>query len=150
MIAFARESIAEAWDDGIPFMREYHAEVGTLPSDPFSPDKERYLKLDPVSRLYTARADRQLLGWGFFILMPHILYPHLTFAFQDMIFIRKAFRGPAAVRFLRWQDEQLFQDHVDVIDRHSVPSAPHDRLLRHIGYSERATHFIRRAPCAQA
>ena len=145
----ASESAEATWDEAAPLVAAHHAEVGHLPRELFSPDKERYIKMEAAGfvRLFTAREmpDRKLVGYQVFLVSPHQHYSGVLTALQDLIYLAPEHRGLKAVRFIMYADQQLEYSGVELISRHS-PHVNHGfgTTLERMGYAPMEQIFSRR------
>jgi len=142
---FQRESVAAVWDEALPLMLVNHAETGALAGCEFDPDREKFEKLDELGmiRVFTARIDGGLVGYAAFIIGPHLHYRDTVWAIQDVVFLVPAHRGRAAIRFLRWQDDELACAGVDLVYRHVTVRNAWGRTLIRMGYHAEAQRFVR-------
>ena len=143
-LAFSRERIADAWDEALPLLRANARETSILPRE-FDPDLDGILAAEAagVLRAYTMRADGKLVGYTTFAVSPHFHFRGLIIATQDALFVSPEYRGRAALRFLRWQDDELAREGVDLIHRQVTVRRDYGRALDRIGYSPDACEWVR-------
>jgi len=144
-VTFQRERIADAWDEALPLMLANHDETGALPGCDFAPDREKFEKIDELGmiRAFTARINGVLVGYAVFIVSPHLHYRDLVWGVQDVVFVLPAHRGRAAIRFLRWQDEELAGEGVDLVYRHVEIKHDYSRTLLRMDYHAEEQRFVR-------
>lgn len=143
---FQRERIVDAWSEMTPLIRANHAETGVLDEREFAPDFDRYQHLEAsgIARLFTIRDGMKLVGYAVFLVVPHLHYPDLQWALQDVLFVLPEHRGPRAIRFIRWTDEELKADGAHIVYRHVSKGRDYSRTLERLGYTAAETSFIRR------
>lgn len=155
MLTFAREDVADVWDEVQGLIVAHHREVG-VPSWTLSPSREKYVGLCEagVGRLHTLRDEGTLIGYSFVIIAPHIHYAEPLIAFQDVLYVSPKYRlgrggrRSAVLDFINECDKDLLGDHEDPCDgvvRHVRPQCDHSRLLKRMGYKPVEQSFIRRS-----
>lgn len=95
MITYARETFDEVIDDIKPLLIEHWEELAAFPDIPLDPDYEFYRLANArdLIRIYTARKDGELIGYGIFIINrsnPH--YMQIKMAISDIVLVRKEHR----------------------------------------------------------
>ena len=143
---FALESIGAIWDEALPLVRDNHRETGALSAEYFAPALARYQALEKAGalRVYTARAEGKLVGYATFILvLSHLHYPTLSFEFQDALYVRPDSRGILAIRFIRWQDQDLKATGVGASYRHNGCRKDYGRVLERLGYRPEEQRYVR-------
>ena len=145
-VSFSVASISETWNEALPLMRENHLECGPLAQEHFKPDRERYVLLERAGAImaYAAREGKDLVGYCTHMVSAHLHYPALKWALQDAFFVRPHARGRVAIRFLKWMDEHLAKEGVDVVMRQSSTRKPWGPVLVRAGYAEIETGYMRR------
>jgi GNAT superfamily N-acetyltransferase len=121
MPCFARESCDAVADEIEALMQAHYAEVAHHPDIPAGCDYARYRKAEELGllRIYTVRVDRCLVGYSIFMVGFSLHYKSSFQARQDTLFIHPEYRkGLTGYRFLRWADEQLKTDGVQIIYQH--------------------------------
>lgn len=112
-------------------------EVGHFKDIPLQPNVSGFEALQTAGmlRLYTARETAGLLGgYALFIVTPDIHYMSSLQATMDVTYLDPAFRGSTAIKFLRWCDEQLMNEGVQVINKHVKASHNHGKIYERDGY----------------
>lgn len=145
-ISFGRELLKDVWLEGVALTRANHAETGVLSAQDFDPDTKRYLTLEQqgLTRLFTMRLGSQLIGYAVFLVVPHLHYPKLLWAMQDVLYVSPDHRGPGAVKFILWTDEELKADGVQVIYRHVSERNDYSRTLLRMGYAPCERSYLKR------
>jgi L-amino acid N-acyltransferase YncA len=146
VVDFALEPVTEVWDEAVSLTQANHGETGVLDEGPFDPQAESYVNLDTTGllRLFTMRDEGVLVGYQVFIVSPHLHYPSMLWASQDVVYVAPRCRGRAAVRFMRWVDEQLKNEGAHVILRHVSRKLDFHRTLERMGYYEQEVAYVRR------
>lgn len=145
-ILFASESIADTWPEGKELILANHRETGALMPAEFNPDPERYFLLEKAGlmRLFTVRANEQLVGYAVFSVTMNLKYTGTLWANEEVLYVAPEHRGRTAVRFIRWTDNELKAADVDFILRDVTPRSGHARTLERMGYTEATRKFLRR------
>jgi len=85
-------------------------------------------------RIFTAR-NGQLVGYAVFFVSPHRHFRDVMQATQDLIYLAPtARRGLTGLIFLRWCDEQLRDEGVELVYQYSSDSHDIGPVLKRIGY----------------
>ena len=146
-IHFKPASLENVLPDAIAMVALHHEETGTMNHEEFDPDYQRYLAVEKsgLSRLFIVDDGEDLVGYSFFFVMPHMHYRKAIWAYQDVLFIKPAYRGTLSVEFVKWCDSQLFDEGVSRIVRSVHEKNDYSGLLKHVGYEPLETQFIRSA-----
>jgi hypothetical protein len=119
---FSRETCNEVVDEIFALMEQHYAEVAHHPDIPPECDEARYRKAEELGllRLYTVRQDYALVGYWVGMVGYSLHYKSSYQARQDTLFIHPDYRqGLTGYRFLRWVDQQLAQDGVEIVYQHN-------------------------------
>lgn len=145
-LSFSLEKISDVWEETIDLVLANHSETGYLPPKDLDPKLSTYESIEAsgILKVFIARIDGKVVGYSTFLIWPHIHYPSKIFATQDVMFIDKDHRGPSAVKFMRWQEQQLEGMGVNVILRHVSAKNDYSRTLSRLGYEETEKIFSRR------
>lgn len=146
-LRFAQERLADIWDEALALAKLNHLETGALSHEDFQPNQTRYLALEKDRLLWTFTArteDNRLVGYALFLVVPHLHYPSMTWAMQDVLYVHPEFRGVGAVRFMMRQDSALQAAGVHVVYRHVAARHDYSRTLTGIGYVPVETSFLKR------
>lgn len=115
-----------------------------IESDPFPGltskdyrDSDYFYELEAVGflRLFTARCNNKLAGYGVFIVGDHPHYARSLQAIQDAFFLSKEYRqGWNGIKFLRYCDKHLVLEGCDVGYHYSPLRNDIGVVLKRIGY----------------
>lgn len=146
LVQFAQEKIADVLPELEPLLMRNFQETGAFDEADFSPDYDRYVVLEEsgMAKLFTVRKFDALVGYSIFMVINHLHFKQMYWAMQDVLWIEPDLRGPCAVRFLRWTDEQLKELGVEVIYRHVNRNVDFSRTLIRMGYEDVERSFVRR------
>lgn len=144
--SFRRESVAECWDESIALMVGNHAETGFMRPEDFKPDRSRYQAMFDLGilSLFTVRIFGALIGYALFVVSIHLHYSDTIWALQDVLYVKPEHRGRTAIRFIRWQDDELAADGVDLCYRHVSERNDYSRTLLRMGYELGERGYIKR------
>lgn len=136
-----------------PVLRHEHwEEVGHYKDIPIDMEWDRYLAIEAASKLrcYTIRSflneefkEQVLMGYAFFIVDKHLHYKNTLVASQDILYVRKPYRG-IGKSFLIWCDEQLKTEGVVTVTHHAKPWFEYGNLFQKLGYEKAETIWSRR------
>lgn len=119
-----------------PLLELHYAEIAHFKEIPLDPDQELYCKLEQVNstRMFVARTpEGKVTGYANFFLRPNIHYKNSLQAVQDVLFFHPEYRGRGG-HFIKWCDEQLKLESVQVVYQHVKVSHNFGPLLERIGY----------------
>jgi GNAT superfamily N-acetyltransferase len=87
-------------------------------------------------RCYTARSiSGDLIGYAiWFLVRGHPHYRYTTYAHNDIVYIDPSHRGGAGIRLLKYAEEQLRSDGVQVLSLHIKTSFDWGPLAKRMGY----------------
>ena len=144
-VKFSSERVAAVWPEIYPLFEKHWNEIAHFKDIPLDPDVELYNSLDDlgIMRVFTARDDGKLIGYSVYFVGPHIHFRKSIHATQDVFFINKENRG-FGMRFLRWCDDELRRDGVQVVINAVSQSNDYSPVLRRMGYKESEKMFCRR------
>lgn len=153
MLLYSREKLSECQDEIQPILRNEHwEEVGHYRDIPIDMEWDKYRQLEEMGKLrcYTVReyidescTETILKGYAFFIVDNHLHYKSTLVANQDILFVRKAYRGIGRW-FLEWCDEQLKAEGVVTVTHHAKPWFDYGTLFEKLGYEKAETIWARR------
>jgi GNAT superfamily N-acetyltransferase len=111
------------------------------------PDFQVYDQCDKqgLVRFYTARSadDQKLVGYALFFVRTHPHFRGSIQAHQDLLFIHPEKRG-FGWAFLRWIDEELAKEGVQMIHQTVTTQCDYSPLLKRLGYTAAETIYTRR------
>lgn len=147
MISYQREYLSPAlFVEAESLIRAHWESHERIKDLGFDLDEESYLAIESsqMSRLYTARLDRKLIGYVNFFLAPNLRSRGHINAVQDALYVspehRKGFTG---VRLIEFAEAELRADNISVVYHH-VGCANAGELLAHLGYEPVGTIHAKR------
>lgn len=153
MPQFALESLGDCQKEIQPILRNEHwEEVGHYDDIPIDMQWDKYAVLQEMGKLrcYTIREfvnedfkETILQGYAFFFVDKHLHYKHTIVASQDILYVRKPYRGIGKT-FLKWCDEQLIAENVTTVSHHAKPWFNYGELFEKLGYEKAETIWTRR------
>lgn len=153
MSSFEKESLSQCMEEIKPVLRHEHwEEVGHYKDIPIDMEWEKYLNLESMGKLrcYTVRSalneeftESILQGYAFFLVDKHLHYKTTLVASQDILYIRKHYRG-IGKNFLKWCDDQLKKEGVVTVTHHAKPWFNYGNLFEKLGYEKAETIWARR------
>lgn len=124
--------------EALPLFRDHHNEVTAFPDIKLDPDYDQYkiFSASGMLRCYTARENGTLVGYAFFFVRAAPHYKGSIQAVADILYLapalRKGFAGP---RFIRWCDDQLRAEGVQVVYQNTtVQGKDFGPVLLRMGY----------------
>lgn len=122
--------------------KEFEHLADELPADP---DEEAYERLEAagILRVYTARADGEIVGYAAFLVARSLRRRYMTIATQDLIHAKPEHRRYVTVALLRHAERELAAEGVQML-YHPCPIGPLGRLLELMGYSSTAQTLVKR------
>jgi hypothetical protein len=139
---FARETVEEISADMGPLILLHAKEVGDREA---TPDLERYFEFERLGilRIFTVRSEARLRGYALYLIGPSLNYRELTMAQQTLIFVHPQSRGPMAVQFMRFTEQQLALEGVQEISQSSNARRPIGHWLEHLGYTLKESIYVK-------
>lgn len=137
---FQRERAHDVMDEILPLLVKHWHEIAHYRDIELEPDWEMYLKMEDsgVLRVFTARDDKdddRLVGYAVFFIKHNIHYKSSLQALQDILFIDPDHRGGTGLRLIRWTENELRKENVQIILHHLKIATPHTiELFKRIGY----------------
>lgn len=136
-VEFARESLTDAlWAEAMPLLVAHKDEIAHYADIPLEPDVAMYAAVDAAGalRCFTARRHGALVGYCLFFVRPNPHYASSLQAVQDVLYLDPSRRGMTGYRFIRWCDEQLAAEGVQVVYHHLKAKHDHAALMHALGY----------------
>jgi len=142
---FGVDSIEASFKEALPLIREHFEETGIHDGIEFDPDVEGYLGAESagVLRVYSCRDDGLLVGYAVYVVSYNLHYKSSLQALQDVVFIRKQYRG-VGFKFMKWCDDQLKIEGVGVVLQNSMVDHDISPLLIRMGYTLECNTYRRR------
>ena len=134
---YAREMLADVRDEIGPLLEAHWREIAHYQDILLDPDWEFYEAIDACGRLriFTARDEGRLVGYGVFFVGPNRHYKDSTQAVQDILFVHPDYRGrTVGARLIKFCDEQCRAENIQVIYHHIKAAHDFGPLLIHCGY----------------
>jgi hypothetical protein len=127
---FGRETCDQVVGEIFDLMRAHYHEVAHHPDIPPECDEGRYRTAEKVGllRIYTVRVQDFLVGYWVGMVATSLHYKSSLQARQDTLFVHPDYRqGLVGYRFLKWVDQQLALEDVEIVYQH-FKRLPDDRL----------------------
>lgn len=125
----------------------HYQEIARYKDIQLDPDLWFYARLEETGglRVYSARADGALIGYIIFIVRTNPHYRASLHAHQDILFLLPAYRkGMTGIRLIRYADEQLRAEGVQVVTQHVKDYADFGPVLERLGYEKIETTWAKR------
>lgn len=142
-----RERVAEVWDEMQPLLVAHWDEIAHYHDIPLNIDREGYEAVERAGalRIFTVRADGQLVGYAVFVVRRNMHYLDSLQAVQDVLFLHPAWRRANVGReLIEFADEMLRRDGVQVVYQHVKLAYDFGPLLERMGYERIETIWGRR------
>ena len=145
MTTYQRESIADVREDISPLLVKHWEEIARFKDVPLDPHWEGYYAAERADslRVFTARRDGALLGYGVFF-KGNLHYISSLIFTQDIFFVLPQNRGIVGARLLRYCDEQLQAEGAQAVYHHVKKSHDFGPVLERMGYVAVDTIYGRR------
>lgn len=136
-LTFQRERAHELYAEALPLFEAHRQEISHYQDIPLGVDVESYKRVEEANglRCYTARKDRELIGYCVYFIRHNPHYMTSKQAVQDVLFIRKEYRqGWMPVRFIRYTERELKAEGTQVVYHHVKAASPVGRLMEAMHY----------------
>ncbi len=145
MTTYQRESIAQVRGDIEPLLVKHWEEIARFKDMPLDPHWAGYYAAEAngVLRVFTARRDGALLGYGVFF-KGNLHYISSLIFTQDIFFVLPQNRGLVGARLLMFCDEQLSAEGAQAVYHHVKKSHDFGPVLERMGYEAVDTIYGRR------
>ena len=144
-IAYQVEKLVKILPEVTELIREHWKEIAHNQEDiKLNPDWGRYLELDQqnIIKCITVRKEGKLIGYNFFLVMPHLHYRDHLFAVNDVLFLKKEYReGLVGVRLIKKGEEVLSLLGVSKMYISGKVDTLLVKLLPKIGYKKEEENF---------
>ncbi len=108
-------------------------------------DWERYLSIPDLTRIYTMRENKKLVGYSSFLMHRHFHYKNDMYASNDAIYIHHDYRkGGTGREFITFCGVRLAEEGVNVITISVKPKKDFSKMLLEIGYDLEETVYLKR------
>lgn len=110
MIEFSMVNYEDIVEDLKELIGANHEETGPFPQREFKPNLEMYKSLSDRGSLaiFVAVDGDTLIGYGVFLLVPHMWYDNFLVAQSDIIYVKPENRGIDSKEFIEFMDEKLY------------------------------------------
>ncbi len=95
-------------------------------------------------RVYAIREEGALVGYAVFFVRQDIHYRSIKLAQQDLVFVHPERRGRFGLKFLRWCEEQLRGEGVNLIMAHTKARTDFGPVFERMGYTLTDNIYYRR------
>lgn len=148
-ITFACERVRDLWDELLPLMVAHHEErrEATPSLPPLEVDLVQYEVLDATTnlRVYTARADGELVGYACYVLANHLHSRSERVAHHDGVFLAREHRAAlAGVELVLHAERALRAEGVAIVYQAAAAGSPTGRMFERLGYVATETTYAKR------
>lgn len=146
-LTFAREQLADIWDEAQPLLVEHWAEIGYFDDIPLEPRLGLYLGAELAGKLYvfTARDGAVLVGYAAYMVDFALHYATMKQACQDVLFLLPAYRDVGNGHdLLAYTEGELRKAGVAAIYQHVKRAFDFSPLLERMGYEPVETIHVKR------
>lgn len=132
---YQRETGTKILEEVKPLLALHWKEIAHYQDILLEPDWNSYAKCEEQGflRVYTARKDGNLIGYGVYFVRYNLHYKSSLQASQDILFVHPDHRGIGA-RFIHWCDTQLQAEGVQAVYHHVKQAHNFGPLLERMGY----------------
>lgn len=134
---FKREQFStDLFAEFLPLLTAHYKEVAHYQDIPLEPSVDGYRALadSGALRIFTARdEENDLVGYAVYFLKYNLHYQSSLQAGQDILYVRPDSRGIGA-RLIKWCDEQLKAEGVQVVYQHVKAAHNFGPMLERQGY----------------
>jgi GNAT superfamily N-acetyltransferase len=138
-ITYQQEFLDTVEKDIKPLIEEHWEEIALNKSViKLNPDWEAYHSLEDngILKVFTARSDKELIGYFVVLIRNHIHYKDHIFAANDVLFLKQEYRkGLTGAKLMKFAEKCLKEDGVSVLVVNTKRHKPFDGLLEWLGYS---------------
>lgn len=137
MLTFQRETLDQAKAEAEPLLLAHWREIAHYQDIHYEPRWDVYALIEQSGnlRIYTARLDGTLIGYGAYALAPNMHYASSLEASEDVLYVSPEHRkGMVGLRLIKFCDAQLKLDYVQVVSRHVKAAHDHGPILERFGY----------------
>lgn len=139
-LTFQVEKYEDVIEEIKPFYPQHYEELASDKEVPLDPDYDAYEVLRKMGTLHvvTARFEKQLVGYHFSILTPHLHYRASLTAFTDIYYLRTDCRqGMNGINFLKAVERSLEALGVQRLYVATKTDADKGSVFRWMGYKEK-------------
>lgn len=122
-----------------PLFLAHYSEIETLPGLKVDPNYEAYLHCEKegLLRVFTVRQSEtaELIGYAVFFVKLNLHFKTVKEAVHDLLFLYPKYRkGALGYRFVKWCDEELKKEGVNIILQSVSFLRDHSSLFKRLGY----------------
>lgn len=137
---FSLENLANVRYEIEPLIQQHYEEIA-LNQDiiKLNPDWEGYARLDAINalRVYTARKDKELVGYFVVIVSKSLHYQDHIFANNDIIFLSKSARqGLTGVKLIKYAIKSLQAEGITKLHINTKAHQPFDAILERLNFEQ--------------
>ena len=153
MPQYCLENVKDCMNEVIPILEgEHWPEVGHYKDIPIDMQWESYFQLQEMGKLRCfiirdflneEHSESIVMGYAFYIVGNHLHYKNTKVASQDILYIRRQFRGIGR-DFINYCDGELKKEGVVTVTQHIKPWFDWGSMAEEIGYEKAETIFSRR------
>jgi len=140
LIQYKQEFLCTCLEEFKPMLVKHWEEIAiNKDTIKLNPDYDKYYALEDLGMLkvFTARDEGKPVGYILFLVDSNMHYQDTIWAKMDIFYVNPEHRNArVAVRLIKFAEDCLKQDGVDVIMIGTKSHKPFDRLLEFLGYSE--------------
>lgn len=146
MLSYQREAEGQSLDEAMPLLLQHWREVEHYADIPPDPNVEmlRAAAAHGIIRIYSARDDGKIVGYASFVISMHPFYKTRKDANQSALFVLPEYRAIAASGLLRFADEQLAGEGVQVVIHNEKVAHRFSELLLKRGYVHQENVWMKR------
>lgn len=138
MITIKRESFKEKYDEAYPLFIEHAKELATYQDImKLKPKTERYALLEDTENLISIYAynDEELIGYSINFVQDHVHYSDLIFVQNDVLFVKKEYRGmDVGSLLLEATEKEAYAEGADIVLLHAKEDTKLTTILPTKGY----------------
>lgn len=145
---FQREKVSgDLIEESMPLLRSHQKEVMPFPETEINIDLKSYLAGEAagILRCFVARdSSGKMIGYANFFTCSHPHYQPRKMALLDILFVKKEHRGKVGLLFLKWCDDQLFDEGIEEIHFTVQEKLDYSPVLERMGYELHSKIYTRR------
>lgn len=134
---FGRETVEKIEKDLSGLIADHYSEVAAFHDIPLQPNYELYKVIEKQKglRIFTLRGEKgELMGYAVFFVN---LHPHFKKSLQarnDLLYVHPSIRGEASIPLLKYCEDELRSEEVDVIWYTSTAKRDLRALFKRLNY----------------
>lgn len=134
-IIFSQEKLKDIFNEIHPLLIKHKEEIAHYQDIKLNPDMDRYERLEAsnILKVYVARQSGEIVGYAAYFIMPSLHYKDSLQAAQDVLYIKPENRR-FGLSFIKWCDEQLNNQGVQVVYHHFKAKNNPEKLMQRLGY----------------